>query len=172
MAYFIDQTFDIEQWEADLEYLTVFIQVVGTRPQVSPESALQAVAAQFNLLEDTVEIYRVAPPEDFLLRVPNHGVLLTLLQGNRSVQTPAFQLQLKPWSRLANATHGALYHTVQIELEGIPSMFGTAQRWQTCSGRSVPSRAWTLTQRRDGTSPFSGKPQEQRGRSLSRIPGR
>lgn len=75
-ACFIERTFDIEKWEADLEYLTVFIQVVGTRPPVQPEEAKRAIAVQFMLPEESLEIHRVTPPEDFLLRVLNHGALL------------------------------------------------------------------------------------------------
>lgn len=87
---------------------------------MAPEDASRAIATQFHLDEESLEIRRVAPLEDFLLRVPDHGALITLLQGDHTVTMPAFRLLLKPWSRRANADHGALHHKVQIELEGIP----------------------------------------------------
>lgn len=120
-ACYIQRTFDVDQWEAKLAYLTVFVQVVGTRPPVQLEEARRAIAEHFQLQESSLEINRVAPPEDFLLRVPNHGALIRVLQGDRSVITPAFKLLLKPWSRLANADSGELvHHKVQIDMEGIP----------------------------------------------------
>lgn len=36
------------------------------------------------------------------------------------VQTLAFQLRLKPWTWLMHAEMGALYHKVQLDLQGIP----------------------------------------------------
>lgn len=87
---YIDRTPKIDQWEADLEYLTAFVQIIGTRPPVTPEDALQAIVNQFNLDASTLEIHRVTSPEDFLLRVPNHDVPLAVLQGDRTVNTPAF----------------------------------------------------------------------------------
>lgn len=117
---FIERTFDTDQWEAELEYLTVFVQIVGTRPTVEPQTARRAIAAAFHLQEASLEISRVAPPEDYVVKFPNRGAMLLALQGDRLVHTPAFSLLLKPWSRLANAEHGTLYHKVQIELEGIP----------------------------------------------------
>lgn len=59
------------------------------------------------------------PPEDFLIRFPDHTSLQRALSGDRTVRTPNFTLFIKPWSRLANADLGVLSHTVQIELEGI-----------------------------------------------------
>lgn len=65
---YLDCTFDTDQWEADLKYLTVLVQVVGTRPPVEPEDAKRAISEQFQLEENALEIHKVAPPEDFLLR--------------------------------------------------------------------------------------------------------
>lgn len=36
------------------------------------------------------------------------------------VHTAAFSLAIRPWTRLVYADHGALYHKVLIEMEGIP----------------------------------------------------
>lgn len=110
----------MDQEEAVLEYLAAFVQITGTRPAVHPQEALRAIARDFNLNEATLETFRVAPPEDFLVRFPDHPSLSRTLRGDRTVRTPTFTLVIKPWSRLANADLGALSHTVQIELEGIP----------------------------------------------------
>lgn len=117
---YVDRSPDMEQWEAELEYLAVLVQIVGTRPTVEPQAARRAIAQHFDIEEFAMEIYKVAPPEDFLLKLPNHGALQRVLQGDRTVTTPAFKLALKPWTRLVNAEHGALYHKVQIDLQGIP----------------------------------------------------
>lgn len=103
-----------------LEYLPAYVQVAGTRPLVTTDDTRRAIATHFHLNEGALELQRVGPPEDFLLRLPDHTVLQTALQGDRTVTTPAFKLALKPWNRLVNATHAALYHKVLIELEGIP----------------------------------------------------
>lgn len=118
----IDRTLDVDKNEAPLEYLSVYVQVVGTRPPVAPRDALLAIVAQFNLEPDPAQlvIRRVAPPEDFLLTLPDHKSVLTVLQGDRTVHAPGFSLRLKPWSRLANAEQGSLHHKALIELEGIP----------------------------------------------------
>lgn len=73
---YIERTSDMEQWEADLEYLTVFVQIVATRPPIEPEEARHAIAVQFQLQEESLEINRVVLLEDFLLRLPTFGARL------------------------------------------------------------------------------------------------
>lgn len=110
---FIDRTMDTEQWEAEYEYLAMLLQVTGTRPEISPQQALAAVAAQFGFqLDDGFKIHRAPPPNDFFLQVPNHGMVHSMLGGDRSVLGPGFQLKIRPWSRLVNAEPGALFHNV------------------------------------------------------------
>lgn len=117
---FIERTQDTEQWEANYAYLAALLQITGIRPEVTPEQALAAVAAQFGFqIDDRFRIHRATPPYDFLLIVPDHGMLLAMLGGDRTVHAPAFQLKIRPWNRLVNAEPGALYHKVDIELEGI-----------------------------------------------------
>lgn len=102
-------------------YLAVLVQITGTRPTVSPAQARSAIAAQFGIPDDEqLQIHRATPPYDFLLMLPDHGVYLTVLNGDRTVHTAAFSLSIRPWHRLVYADHGALYHKVEIELEGIP----------------------------------------------------
>lgn len=117
---YIDRSFNVDQKEAKLESSAVLVQVVGTRPEVWPQDALAAIAAQFNFDPEGLTLRRVSPPEDFLLELPDHASVLTVLQGDRMVHTPRFTLRLKPWSRLVNAEQGALYHKVLIELERLP----------------------------------------------------
>lgn len=109
---FIEHTNDMEQWEAELEYLWVFAQIVGRRQEVEPQDALRAIADAFHLDASAFEIHPVAPPEDFIVKLPDHGALLEARQGDRTVTTPGFSMILRPWSRLAHAEHGALYHNV------------------------------------------------------------
>lgn len=146
---FIDRVNDIDQWESVLEYLYIFVQIVGTRPEVEPQQALRAIAEAFNLEENTLEIQRIAPPEDFILRLPHHGTLRTVLQGDRTVITPSFELRLKPLSRRANADFGALYHKVQLELQGIPLHAWSTTMAADLLRRSVRWRASTQICRSD-----------------------
>lgn len=97
------------------------MQIVGTRPQVSPEQAIDAIATKFGIFKDEqLEIHPAAAPYDFFVLLLEHASYLTVLNGDRTVHTTAFQLAIKPWTRLAGAKYGALYHKVLIDLEGIP----------------------------------------------------
>ncbi|TVU01229.1 hypothetical protein EJB05_53331, partial [Eragrostis curvula] len=118
-ACYIERTEDIDQWEAELEYRAVFVTVLGTRPPVTQEEAVSAIAARFNLEEQRMEIFPSAP-EDFVLLLPDHDAYQLVLQGDRTVTTPAFTLGLRQWHRVAHAEQGALYHKMHIELTGIP----------------------------------------------------
>lgn len=85
------------------------------------EQARLAIAARFGIpVNERLNIRAVSSPFDFLIKVPDHGVYQEILASDRTVVTPAFSLLLRPWSRLVNADQGALYHRVQIEIEGIP----------------------------------------------------
>lgn len=117
---FINRVFDIDQWEAELEYLYVLVQITGTRPQVSPQAARRAIANYLQLHEMNLEISKISPPDDFVVKLPDHGALIRALHVDRVVNTPGFKLLLKPWSRRVNAEYGVLYHKVQVELEGLP----------------------------------------------------
>lgn len=118
---FIERTFDTEQWEVEYEYLAVLLQISGTWPKVTPQQALAAVAAQFGFqIDERFRIHRAAMPNDFFLTVLEHGMLLTMLGGDRTVHAPTFQLKIRPWNRLVNAEPSVLYHKVAIELDGIP----------------------------------------------------
>lgn len=99
----------------------MLLQVIGTRPQVTTEQALQAVASQFGfVLDERYEMHKATHPHDFFLLLPGHGEMLAMLAGDRTVRAPAFQMKVHPWNRLVNAEPGALYHKVEIELEGVP----------------------------------------------------
>lgn len=78
------------------------------------------MATEFQLEAETMEVFRVAPPEDFLIWFSDHQSLCQALSSERLVRTPRFILSLKSWSRLANAELGVLSHMAQIEFEGIP----------------------------------------------------
>lgn len=118
---FIDRTKDTGQWEAKYEYLGILVQISDTRPPVTPEQARVAIANQCGiLLDDRLKIHPAALPYDFLLIAPDHGAYLSVLAGNRMIQTPAFTLLVRPWHQLIYADFAALYHKVQIDIEGIP----------------------------------------------------
>lgn len=76
--------------------------------------ARRAITNAFHVEEFSLEIQNITPLEDFIMKVPNNGVLQLMLQGDRMVRTPTFQLALKPWTRLVNAEQ------IQVDLEGIP----------------------------------------------------
>lgn len=116
----MDRTLDVDQMESMYEYLVVLVQVTGTTPPVSLEQALLAIANKFGILVDKhLEIHAAAPPFDFLLIASDHVSYLTMLNGDRTIQTSAFSLNIRPRQRLIYADHGALYHRVQSEIEGI-----------------------------------------------------
>lgn len=118
---YTDRKFDIDQWEAEYEYLAVPLQITGTRPAVMPEQTGLAVAAQFSItINNQLQIHVAPPPHDFLLILLDQGAYLTMLGGDRTVHTPGFSLAVRPWSRLMYAKHGEPYHKVLIEMEGIP----------------------------------------------------
>lgn len=118
---YIDLTLDTDQREATYEYLSVLVQITGTLSPVTPEQARAAIADKFGIrMDEHLEIHAVAASFDFFLILPDHAANLTVLNGDRTVQTLAFSLSIRPWSRLIYADHGALYHKVQIEIEGIP----------------------------------------------------
>lgn len=118
---YINRTLDTDQKEATYEYLAVLIQITGTRPVVKLQQARQAIASKYGIpMDEQLEIHTAALPYDFFLVVPDHESYLTMLNGDRTVQTPAFSLSIRPWHHLVYADHGALYHRVQIEIEGIP----------------------------------------------------
>lgn len=52
--------------------------------------------------------------------MPDHASYLMVLNGTRTVCTPAFSLIIRPWNRLIYADNGMSFHKVQIEIEGIP----------------------------------------------------
>lgn len=117
---FLDRTLDMDQRESAYEYLTVLLQISGTRPRVIAQQAITAVATKYGVpLDEQLEIHAAPLPFDFLLILPDHASYLTVLNGDRTVQTPAFTLTIRPWHRLIYADHGALYHKVQIEIERI-----------------------------------------------------
>lgn len=108
---YIERTLDTDQREAAYEYLAVLVQITGTRPPVTVDQAREAIAHKYGIpLDEQLEIHAAAAPFDFFLILPDHA----------SYQTPAFSLSIRPWTRLSYADHGALYHKVHIELEGIP----------------------------------------------------
>lgn len=118
---FIDRTEDIDQREAEYEYLGILVQISGTRPPVSLEQAKTAIANQCGIpLDERLQIHPAMPPYDFLLIAPDHGAYLAVLAGDRMIQTPAFTLLVRPWHRLVYADYAALYHKVQIDIVGIP----------------------------------------------------
>lgn len=86
----------MDQEEAVLKYLAAFVQITGTRPAVHPQDALRAIAMEFNLDESSMKIFRVAPPEDFLIRFRDNPSLSRALRGDRTVHGPNFSLVLKP----------------------------------------------------------------------------
>lgn len=107
--------------EATYEYLAVLIQISGTWPPVTPVQARAAIASRFGIpLDEQLEIHAAAAPFDFFLILPDCAANLEVVSGNRIVQMPEFTLTIRPWNRLVYADHGALYHKVQIEIEGIP----------------------------------------------------
>lgn len=114
---YIDRTLDIGQQEAEYKYLAVLVQISGTRPPVTAEQARTAIAHKFGIpLNERLQIPAAAAPYDFFLIMPDHASYLTVLNGDRTVHTPAFSLILRPWTRLFYADHGALYHKVPIEI--------------------------------------------------------
>lgn len=111
---YIDRTDNINQWEVDYKYRTVLV-------QVSAKQVPDATAEKYGVfLDERLEIHSAIAPHDFFLLLLNHASYLTILNGDRTVHTPTFQLLIRPWSRLAGVEHGALFHKVLIEMEGIP----------------------------------------------------
>lgn len=80
---YINRSFEMDQEEAVLGYLAAFVQIAGTRPAIQPQDALRAIAAEFQLNEATLEVFRAAPPADFLVRFPDHTSLQRALRGDR-----------------------------------------------------------------------------------------
>lgn len=89
---------DVDQWEANYEYLGILIQITGTRPPVTSEQVQAAIANQCHIpLDDRLQIHPAMPPYDFLLIAPNHGAYLSVLAGDRMIQTTTFTLSVRPW---------------------------------------------------------------------------
>lgn len=80
-ACFINRTSEVDEAETILTHLSAFVQVVGTRPAVEPESVRRAIEIQFELDESLLEIRNIAQPEDFLVTFPNHSSLVHALTG-------------------------------------------------------------------------------------------
>lgn len=53
---YIERTNDMDQSETVLEYLAVYVQIVGTRPPVTTVDTLRAIAAHFHLDAGTLEL--------------------------------------------------------------------------------------------------------------------
>jgi hypothetical protein len=93
--------------------------VVGTRPQVAPLEALEAIAAANDLAPDALRIASSAP-EDFILLLPDEDAISRVLRGGGSVSTERFRLLLKRWNRQAHATCRRLLFRADISMGGIP----------------------------------------------------
>lgn len=65
-------------------------------------------------------MHKATGPHDFFFMLREHGSMLAMLAGDRTLRVPGFQMKVYPWSCLVNAQLGGLYHKVQIDLEGIP----------------------------------------------------
>lgn len=88
---------------------------------MTPEQARVAIASQCHIpLDERLEIHPTSLPYDFFLVFPDHGSFLSVLAGDRMIRTPAFTLLVRPWTRLMYADYAALFHKVQIDIEGIP----------------------------------------------------
>lgn len=110
---YVDWTLDTDQQESAYEYLAMLVQIAGTRPEVSLEQAREAIAHKFGVhLDEHLEIHRAAAPFDFLLILPYHEFYLTVLNDDRMVNTSAFTMIIRPWSRHVGAYHGTLYQKV------------------------------------------------------------
>lgn len=55
-----------------------------------------------------------------------------MLNGERTIHTPAFTLSIRPSPRLTYTDHGALYHKVLIDIEGIPPHV-----WETAMATAI-----------------------------------
>lgn len=98
---YIDRTLDTDQREAAYEYLAVLIQITSMRPPITPEQARTAIAGKYGIrLDEHLEIHVAVAPFDFFLILPDHASYLTVLNSDKTVQTPAFTLSIKPWNRL------------------------------------------------------------------------
>ena len=93
--------------------------MVGTRPQVAPLEAFEAIAAANDLAPDALRIASSAP-EDFILLLPDEDAISRVLRGGGSVSTERFRLLLKRWNRQAHATCRRLLFRADISMGGIP----------------------------------------------------
>jgi hypothetical protein len=98
---------------------TLFVTVVGTRPEVLGVEVLEEVAHNFDVRIEAMWIHQVRP-EDFLLILPDEETASRVLNDGKAYRGPHFSLKFKRWSRFTHASSTIMSGMVEVEIRGIP----------------------------------------------------
>jgi hypothetical protein len=128
--YVIDRSAAIDQAEAALR-CALFASVGGAHPLVTPDQVRQAVAQNFNLVVESLEVV-VVKPEDFIVFLPDIATTDQVFNGGAPLQALGFPLFFRRWTRVARCEAAALPTFIQVELHGIP-----AHAWERSTAQQL-----------------------------------
>jgi hypothetical protein len=131
----VDRSAAIDQAEVALR-CALFASVGGACPLVTPDQVRQAVAQNFSLAVESLEV-AATEPEDFIVFLPDIATADWVFNGGAPLQALGFPLFFRQWTRVARGEAATLPTFIQVELHGIPAhAWGRSTAQQLLGGSS------------------------------------